>query len=114
MRVRADAKGLHLNIEYSGTIPETIQIDSTRLRQILINLIGNAIKFTEIGAVRLITSLVEDGDQPRLHFDVTDTGRGMTDEQEARLFQPFVQADTSTTRKFGGTGLGLTISKRFA
>ena len=114
MRVRADAKGLPFEIEYIGAIPETIRSDPTRLRQILINLVGNAIKFTEDGGVRLVTRLVDDGDEPRLQFDVIDTGRGMTTEQVATLFQPFSQADASTTRKFGGTGLGLTISKRFA
>jgi len=114
MRVRADAKGLPLNIEFIGPIPESILSDSTRLRQILINLIGNAIKFTEIGSVRLVIRFVDDGDAPYLQFDLIDTGRGMTPEQGAKLFQPFTQADNSTTRKFGGTGLGLTISKRFA
>ncbi|MCH7701995.1 MAG: CHASE3 domain-containing protein [Planctomycetes bacterium] len=140
MRVRADAKMLPFNIEYIGAIPETIQCDPTRLRQILINLIGNAIKFTEVGAVRLLTRFVEgprgqgakgpsDVDKPpsaphessdrrtlgpSLQFDVMDTGRGMTEEQTAKLFHPFMQADASTTRQFGGTGLGLTISKRFA
>jgi PAS domain S-box-containing protein len=114
MRVRADAKGLPFNIEYIGAIPETIQTDPTRLRQILINMVGNAIKFTEMGAVRLVTRFVERDDTPSLQFDVIDTGRGLTDEQVAKLFRPFMQADSSTTRKFGGTGLGLTISKRFA
>ncbi len=114
MRVRANEKGLPFNIEYSGAIPETIQTDPTRLRQILTNLIGNAIKFTETGAVRLVTRFVDSGDAPCLQFDVIDTGRGMTQEQVAKLFQPFIQADNSTTREFGGTGLGLTISKRFA
>ncbi len=114
MRVPAAAKGLLLNIEYTGAIPETIPSDSTRLRQILINLIGNAIKFTETGTIRLVTSLVGSDDKPYLQFDVIDTGRGLTESQANKLFQPFMQADTSTTRKFGGTGLGLTISKRFA
>ncbi|MCK4340660.1 MAG: PhnD/SsuA/transferrin family substrate-binding protein [Phycisphaerae bacterium] len=113
-RVRADVKGLPLKFEYVGAIPETIQTDPTRLRQILINVIGNAIKFTEAGEVRLVTRFVADDHEPRLHFDVVDTGLGMTEEQVAKLFQPFTQADTSTTRKFGGTGLGLTISKRLA
>jgi signal transduction histidine kinase/ActR/RegA family two-component response regulator len=114
MRVRADARDVPLNVEYVGAIPETIRSDSTRLRQILINLIGNAIKFTEAGAVRMVTQLVDNVDGTFLQFDVIDTGRGMTEEQVAKLFQPFMQADTSTTREFGGTGLGLTISKRFA
>ncbi len=114
MRVRADAKGLALNVEYVGTIPETIQSDATRVRQILINLIGNAIKFTEVGTVRVVSGLIEDDKEAYLQFDVSDTGCGMTAEQTSGLFKPFVQADTSTTRNFGGTGLGLTISKRFA
>ena len=114
-RVRSAAKGLELRIEYVGAIPETIQSDPTRLRQILINLVGNAIKFTETGHVSLIARLAErPTDEPALEFEVADTGLGMTDEQAAMLFQPFSQADTSTTRKFGGTGLGLTISKRLA
>ncbi len=114
MRLRADERRLPFKVEYMGTIPETISSDPARLRQILINLIANAIKFTKVGGVRLVTRFVNDNDQPRLQFDVIDTGQGMTEEQVAKLFQPFVQADTSTTRKFGGTGLGLTISKRFA
>ncbi|MBN1488339.1 MAG: response regulator [Phycisphaerae bacterium] len=114
MQVRAAGKGLTLGIEFRGSIPETIQTDPTRLRQILINLIGNALKFTEVGNVRLITRLTEDGAYPMMQFDVIDTGIGMTEEQAARLFQPFTQADSSTTRQFGGTGLGLTISRRLA
>ncbi len=116
MRMRADAKGISFNIEYIGAIPETIQSDPIRLRQILINLIGNAVKFTEAGAVRLVTRFVGDchGKSPCLQFEVIDTGRGMIKEQVAKLFQPFMQADSSTTRKFGGTGLGLAISHRFA
>ncbi len=114
MRAQADGKGLPFDVKYIGAIPETIQSDSTRLRQILINLIGNAIKFTETGNVRLVTRLVDDGNEPFLQFDVVDTGCGMTGEEASKLFQPFMQADSSTTRKFGGTGLGLTISKRFA
>ncbi|HEY1598994.1 MAG TPA: ATP-binding protein [Pirellulales bacterium] len=114
MRVRAAAKGLPLDVEYSGPIPETIETDPTRLRQILINLIGNAIKFTEVGRVRLVVQVRQRQTGPRLRIDVIDTGLGMTPEQVARLFRPFTQADASTTRRFGGTGLGLTISKRFA
>ena len=114
MQVRAGAKGLPLQIEYRGPIPETIRTDPTRLRQILVNLVANAIKFTEVGAVRLITYLADAADPPALCFDVVDTGIGMTLEQSARLFQVFAQADGSTTRKYGGTGLGLTISRRLA
>jgi PAS domain S-box-containing protein len=112
--IKIEAKGLVFNTEYIGAIPEVIRTDATRLRQILINLVGNAIKFTEVGGVRLIVRFVDDSCGPHLQFDVIDTGVGMTEEQAAKLFQPFAQADTSTTRKFGGTGLGLTISKRFA
>jgi CheY-like chemotaxis protein len=85
------------------------------LRQILLNLVGNAIKFTENGRVELSVHLDRSRSwQPQLVFDVVDTGIGLTDGQVERLFQPFTQADTSTTRRFGGTGLGLTISKRLA
>ncbi len=114
MNTRAHAKKLSFNIEYIGATPETIRSDPTRLRQILINLIGNAIKFTDTGSVRFVTRFVNDADVPIVQFDIIDTGRGMTEEQAARLFQPFTQADNSTTRQFGGTGLGLTISRRLA
>ncbi len=115
MSVPAQAKGLPLKIEYAGGIPERIQCDPTRLRQILINLVGNAIKFTETGSIRLVARLAEGSDsESRMQFDVIDTGVGLTEEQVVKLFQPFTQADASTTRKSGGTGLGLTISKRLA
>ena len=115
MRVRADAKGLPLTVEFAGPIPETIHTDPTRLRQILINLVGNAIKFTETGQVRAVVSLArETRHGPQLQFDVIDSGIGMDPPQMERLFQPFTQADSSHSRKYGGTGLGLTISKRLA
>jgi PAS domain S-box-containing protein len=115
MRVRSDAKNLTLDLEYRGAIPESIQSDPLRIRQVLINLIGNAIKFTERGSVRVIAQIVQKLDGPTLlQIDVVDTGIGLTQEQSARLFRPFSQADSSTTRRFGGTGLGLTISKRLA
>jgi signal transduction histidine kinase/ActR/RegA family two-component response regulator len=116
MRARALAKNLSLRVELQGPIPETIQTDPTRLRQILINLIGNAVKFTEHGGVRLLIRLLDppDDPRPRISFEVADTGVGMTPEQWTAIFQPFSQADTSMTRRFGGTGLGLTISKRLA
>jgi CheY-like chemotaxis protein/HPt (histidine-containing phosphotransfer) domain-containing protein len=93
-----------------------MQTDPTRLRQILMNLIGNAIKFTHRGSIKLLVSMADavQATYPRLRFDVIDTGVGMTGEQIGLLFRPFAQADNSTTRKFGGTGLGLTISKRLA
>jgi signal transduction histidine kinase/ActR/RegA family two-component response regulator len=113
--VRAKAKNLSLEIEYDGPIPESIQSDPTRLRQILINLTGNAIKFTETGKIRLVVRLLDaESDESKIQFDVVDSGIGMTEEQIAKLFKPFQQADSSTTRKFGGTGLGLAISKRLA
>lgn len=111
---RAREKGLTFEVEYEGSIPESIEVDPTRLRQILINLVGNAIKFTQDGSIRLICRFIFDEDDPQMQFDVIDTGVGMTEEQMNRLFQPFVQADTSTTRRFGGTGLGLAISRRLA
>jgi PAS domain S-box-containing protein len=114
MQVRADAHGLSLNIAFTGPIPETIETDPTRLKQILVNLVGNAIKFTERGSVHLVTEMCGDPAHPCLRFDVVDTGIGMGERQLAQLFQPFVQADTSTTRRFGGTGLGLTIARRLA
>jgi PAS domain S-box-containing protein len=115
MRVRADAKGLPVTIEYASSIPEWIQNDPLRIRQIIINLIGNAIKFTETGSVRVVAHLKERMEAaPLLQVDIIDTGIGLTEEQISRLFVPFSQADSSTTRKYGGTGLGLTISKRLA
>jgi PAS domain S-box-containing protein len=113
MQVRADAKNVALTLEYSGGIPESIQSDPLRLRQILVNLVGNAVKFTETGCVRVVAYLVQRLGKPTLlRIDVIDTGIGLSQPQILELFTPFSQADSSTTRKFGGTGLGLTISKR--
>jgi len=113
---RAAQKNLQLTARCVGPIPQTILTDPVRVRQILINLIGNAIKFTTEGSVQLsIRSVPSLGNELiRLAFDVTDTGPGIAPEQQVHLFQPFVQADNSTTRRFGGTGLGLTISRRMA
>jgi len=113
IKVRADAKNLAFDVGYNGPVPAAIHTDPTRLRQILINLIGNAIKFTETGGVRLEVRF-EGGPGPVMHFDVIDTGIGMSPEQVDRIFKPFGQGDRSTARQFGGTGLGLAISKRFA
>lgn len=112
MRVRAMPKGLCLERSCVGNIPKVIISDPYRLRQILINLVGNAIKFTESGSIKLTVQLIEEENQPKIQFEVADTGVGMSRLQLSRLFRPFTQADSSTTRKFGGTGLGLTISKR--
>ena len=113
MRVRATSKKLPLNVHFNGAIPETIRTDPTRLRQILINIVGNAIKFTETGSVQIVTRLLNEfGEEPRMQFDVIDTGVGIPEDKIESIFDPFLQADNSTTRHFGGTGLGLSISRR--
>jgi CheY-like chemotaxis protein len=115
MRIRAEAKSLALNVEFLGLLPEKIHTDSTRLCQILLNLVGNAIKFTEKGVIYITISCEErQGNRLAMRFDVMDTGIGITPDQMSRIFEPFCQGDSSTTRRFGGTGLGLTISKRLA
>lgn len=113
-RIRAGTAGNELEVVFDSAMPETVHTDPTRLRQILINLLGNAIKFTSEGRVTLRAQCISDASPPKLRFDVIDTGIGMTAAQINTLFRPFAQADTSTTRRFGGTGLGLTISRRFA
>ena len=116
MQVRAELQEISFKLTFAGKIPKQIQSDPTRLKQILINLIGNAIKFTpDGGQVSVETSCLNpDSPEAQLQFKIIDTGIGMNAEQVAGLYQPFVQADSSTTRKFGGTGLGLAISKRLA
>jgi PAS domain S-box-containing protein len=115
MRPRAAEKGLGFRVTFQGPIPHFIQTDPLRLRQILVNLIGNAVKFTESGRIDLrIADEGADGPSIVLRVDVIDSGIGMTPEQLARLFRPFTQGDSSITRKFGGTGLGLTISRQLA
>jgi PAS domain S-box-containing protein len=112
MRLRAVEKGLTLEAEFTGRIPETIESDPRRVRQILINLIGNAIKFTDRGSVRLRIGF--DPNESLVSFEVTDTGIGISEELQARLFRPFTQADASVTRHYEGTGLGLAITRRLA
>ncbi|QDT02068.1 Autoinducer 2 sensor kinase/phosphatase LuxQ [Rubripirellula lacrimiformis] len=116
MSVRATEKDLTLEIKYQNRIPAAIQSDPKRLKQVLVNLLGNAIKFTESGEVKLEVRYQQgrDTDDPQLHFDVIDTGIGISDDHLSKLFQPFSQADASVSRKFGGTGLGLAISRRLA
>jgi CheY-like chemotaxis protein len=114
MKGRAADKGIYLRFRSEGGLPETILTDSTRVRQLVTNLVGNAIKFTEEGGVEIVARIVNNGSRPQMAIDVIDTGIGMTGEQAAKVFSPFVQADASVTRRFGGTGLGLSISKRFA
>jgi PAS domain S-box-containing protein len=115
MRPRAVEKGLAFSVAFDGPIPRVIQTDPLRLRQILVNLIGNAMKFTDAGKISLRISDEGVGTPSIvLRVDVKDTGVGMTPDELSRLFKPFTQADESITRKFGGTGLGLTISASLA
>jgi len=110
---KAHDKGLEYLADVPGSVPQGLLGDPLRLGQIITNLVNNAVKFTDKGEVRVkVERLEQTGDRVKLRFSVKDTGAGMTPEQSARLFQPFMQADMSTTRKHGGTGLGLTISKR--
>ena len=112
MKIRAAAKGLALDVEYPGPIPETIHSDPTRLRQILINVVGNAVKFTDAGSVRVVTKF--NPAKLKLQIQVIDTGLGISKDLMNKLFMPFTQADTSTNRRFDGAGLGLYMSKRLA
>ncbi|MEZ6130898.1 MAG: response regulator [Planctomycetaceae bacterium] len=133
MFVRAQEGGIALTVEYDGPIPDRIVSDPKRLKQILINLVGNAIKFTDRGEVRIVVSHCRDSSPSHagrpmssagrgesetngdtVCFEVIDTGIGMTRNQMQRLFHPFSQADSTVTRNFGGTGLGLAISQRLA
>ena len=110
---KAQEKGLEFLAVVPASVPQFLVGDPLRLGQILINLINNAVKFTERGEIQLIAELLQrDQDQCLLKFSIRDTGVGMSSEQASKLFQPFTQADMSTTRKHGGTGLGLTICKR--
>jgi len=112
---QAHKKGLELACDISPEAPDALFADPVRLRQVLVNLVGNAIKFTERGEI-VIQVRVEAGEgrEPTFHFDVSDTGIGIAKEKQATIFASFLQADTSTTRTHGGTGLGLTISARLA
>ena len=113
LALRAHEKGLELLCEVAPDVPEIMWGDSSRLRQILVNLVGNAIKFANQGEVALkVTSESQEGEELLLHFLVADTGIGIPKEKQESIFEPFTQADASTTRKYGGTGLGLTISSR--
>lgn len=113
MSIHARAKGLLLQATFDTPIPAAIRTDPVRVRQILTNLVGNAIKFTERGVISVRVSMA--AHQAELvRIDVCDTGIGLTDEQKSRLFGAFVQADASTTRRYGGTGLGLHVSRRLA
>jgi|GEM_PF-5619919 len=115
LRIRARDKGLSLSVQYQNPIPQTIRTDPLRLRQILTNLIGNAIKFTERGSVKILVRYAEASlPEPSMIFEIADTGIGLEATQLQKLFREFSQIDGTLTRKYGGTGLGLAISKRLA
>jgi len=113
-RVRAAEKNLAYEMVLDGEIPQHVLADPLRLKQILVNLVGNAIKFTPSGGIKLRIASHRHLMSRMLQFDVIDSGIGMTSDQQAMIFEPFSQADESTTRRFGGTGLGLTISRKLA
>lgn len=112
LRAQAEAKGITLELELDADLPERCVGDPLRLQQILLNLLSNAVKFTEEGGVTLGASLSRGREGAQLQFTVRDSGIGISPEQQARLFTAFSQGDASTTRRYGGTGLGLVISKR--
>ncbi len=113
LALRAEKKGLELVCELAAETPEFVRGDSSRIGQVVLNLVGNAIKFTDVGEVALKVDLAErDGEDRILHFTVSDTGIGIPAEKHESIFDAFTQADTSTTRRYGGTGLGLSISMR--
>ena len=114
LRVRAREKGLKLDYNWVGRVPETIETDPARLRQMLLNVVGNAIKFTDKGGVHIVAQTVGTPAESRLLLEVVDTGIGIQNEKLQSIFDPFCQADTSVTRRFGGTGLGLAICRRLA
>ncbi len=113
MQIKAEAKGIVFAVRCSTPMPLTVETDPTRLRQIVLNLVSNAVKFTEHGSVTVELAWA-DGDPKPLRIAVIDTGIGLTPEQQARLFQNFAQADVSTARRYGGSGLGLSICRRLA
>ena len=113
LSVRAQDKGIELLTEFENDLPVSVLTDDVRLRQVLTNLAGNAIKFTSEGHVKISAQYIKKPiGEDQLEVRISDTGIGMTPDQVAKIFDPFVQADSSVTRKFGGTGLGLSISKR--
>ncbi|MCE5268564.1 MAG: response regulator [Planctomycetaceae bacterium] len=113
IRPRAAQRNLALSVDYQGSLPETILTDDARLRQALVNLVGNAVKFTERGSVRITVAFWPQWENslPAVRLEVIDTGIGIQPEVLSQLFQPFVQADSSVSRRFGGSGLGLAISR---
>ncbi len=114
MRAKAQEKGLRFESEWIGPLPETIKTDPTRLRQLLLNLVGNAIKFTDHGEIHLSAKIDQTYERAKLVIDIKDTGAGIPEDKQQAIFEAFQQADNSITRHFGGTGLGLSISKQLA
>jgi PAS domain S-box-containing protein len=114
MNVRAQEKGVHLVVEFPHALPATIPGDPARVRQIVTNLLGNALKFTQQGQVTVCLRLQQAAGAAQLGIHISDTGIGIAADKLEAIFEPFVQAETSTSRHFGGTGLGLAISRRFA
>ena len=114
MRVRANAKGLAVEVRQEASLPERLRTDPMRVRQVLVNLLGNAIKFTEQGGISLSIGEAFEGSRRMLAIRVADTGPGIRVEQLDRIFEPFTQADSSSARRHGGSGLGLAISRRLA
>jgi signal transduction histidine kinase/AmiR/NasT family two-component response regulator len=114
LQVKADEKQLALTARWETQIPKMVYTDASRVRQALINLIGNSIKFTARGSVEVVGRLTQFQGRPQIEFDVVDTGIGIVEDQLAKIFDPFVQADSSVTRRFGGTGLGLAITRKIA
>jgi signal transduction histidine kinase/CheY-like chemotaxis protein/HPt (histidine-containing phosphotransfer) domain-containing protein len=114
LRVKAEDRSISLNLSVHGKIPRTMKTDPVRVRQVVVNLINNAIKFTHVGGVQVVLRLQRTATENYLAIDVVDSGIGIATDKLQRIFEPFSQADSSTTRKYGGTGLGLSISRRLA
>jgi polar amino acid transport system substrate-binding protein/two-component system sensor histidine kinase EvgS len=114
--LRAAEKGLEYSVEMDASLPTVLTFDALRVRQIMVNLIGNALKFTQQGHVRVFASVAERPDDQRLSLDleVRDTGIGISKDQMTQIFRPFYQVDSRNSRQFQGTGLGLNISERLA
>lgn len=114
IRFPLEQKGLEYICDVADDVPHSLWGDGLRLKQVLLNLLSNAVKFTANGSVRLRIRRETNGNEDILHFMVTDTGMGINQEYQQHLFDPYTQANSSISRRFGGTGLGLTICKRIA
>jgi signal transduction histidine kinase/CheY-like chemotaxis protein/HPt (histidine-containing phosphotransfer) domain-containing protein len=114
LQVKADEKSLELSVRWESPIPQFIYTDAARVRQALMNVVGNSLKFTSAGKVEIVGRFIESHGRPQIELDVVDTGIGIAAKNLERIFDPFIQADSSVTRRFGGTGLGLAISRRIA